>query len=170
MSFAKIQPCSKQLTHLELFEKIDPEKIELNSPFETTCSNMDNFLSDEKRSDDDENFFEDMLESILNNQNDRSNVLSKSQESLNENKCQTQVVQVNEDDIIDERSVIKKYFQAKLIEEFECRYDSSLGLFTPKCTKLSKSLQRKLVNFYQLLDQYQMNQPNFDNPEGNIYF
>ena len=188
MSFATMQPSSNQLetnlADLELYESFDTEKNDnrnIDSPFDSTTTpgnnknningnNIGKFLYDEKKSEDDENFFEDMLESILNNQSDRSNMLSKSQESLNNenaNKYQTQVVQVNEDDIIDDRLVIKKYFQTNLIEKFECRCDSSLGMFTPKCTKLSKSLQRKLANFHQLLDQYQMNQPNFDNPEGN---
>ena len=58
-----------------------------------------------------------------------------------------------EDDLVDQRATLRQIFMKEFFEKFECSCDVPMGQFVTKRSKLSKSLQRKLANLYQLLHQ-----------------
>ena len=89
----------------------------------------------------------------LNHTNSTSSMSSKATDT-------TKVVKINEDDLIDQRTSMRLLFQNEFMDKFECRCDTSQGLFVTKYSKVCKSLQRKLANFYQLLYQHQLNKQN----------
>lgn len=61
-------------------------------------------------------------------------------------------IQLNEDDLID-RTESLRYIFKDFIEKNECIIDQAQGLFGTKNSKLSKSIQRKLINLNQYLAQ-----------------
>lgn len=58
-----------------------------------------------------------------------------------------------EDDLADHRGTLRQLFMKEFFDKYECSCDVPMGQFMTKRSKLSKSLQRKLANFYQLLHQ-----------------
>lgn len=67
------------------------------------------------------------------------------------NDCEN-TIKLNEDDLIDRNDFLKRIFQ-EFIDKNECIIDQAQGLFATKNSKLSKSIQRKLINLNQLLSQ-----------------
>ncbi|RNA29754.1 hypothetical protein BpHYR1_047167 [Brachionus plicatilis] len=61
-------------------------------------------------------------------------------------------IQLNEDDLIDRTESLRAIFQ-DFKDKNECIVDQSQGLFGTKNSKLSKSIQRKLINLNQYLAQ-----------------
>jgi len=129
------------------------------------------FSYNEKDKKFDENFLEDLLKNILstNGPNGPNAPTVDSAEFLGENSSNnsdTQVVQVNEDDIIDQTSEINQLFHVNLIEKYDCRCDVNSSQFVPKFVKFSKALQRKLVNFNQLLEMHETSRPSLQKIDG----
>lgn len=61
-------------------------------------------------------------------------------------------IQLNEDDLIDRTDSLRSIFQ-DFKDKNECIIDQAQGLFGTKNSKLSKSIQRKLINLNQFLSQ-----------------
>lgn len=171
MSFIKLQNNQDKLeinlSALEIYENNDDADHLINTNFFGANNES------KSKSDEDQDYMENLLKSIFNRQksmegnetpNDLTSALTCCQ--LDTDKTDSHVVQVNEDDIIDQSSTIKQLFHTNLVEKYEVRCDVNHGQFIPKYTKLSKSLQRKLANFSQQLDQHLNNRQNFKTPQG----
>jgi len=135
---------------------------------------IDNELEDDDDDDDEENYFENIIKEVIsgqdidanNNQLISNKLLQQLQQPLHHQQQQqqqqllstdsTQVIKVSEDDLIDQRDSLRTLFKTEVLDRYECRCDTNQGLFITKQAKLSKSLQRKLANFYQLLHHFQL--------------
>ena len=78
------------------------------------------------------------------------------------------VIKIEEDDLLDERPQLRTIFKDEFFDKSECVCDVSQGSFTCKKGKFSKSLQRKLVNLHQLLNNHQLYQPEDDTTVSEI--
>lgn len=139
-------------------------------------------INSTKTFDKNENDLEDLMENILtqnDSDHDGSNRKQKQNGSIvqesdmnpaksNSPTNETQVIKVNEDDITDQSGIISDLFQRNLIDKFECRFDTGMQMFTPKYAKLSKSLQRKLINFHQQLEQFPSNYQELESFKGQF--
>ncbi|CAF1040763.1 unnamed protein product, partial [Brachionus calyciflorus] len=74
----------------------------------------------------------------------------KTGSSLSESNNSENTIKINEDDLIDRNDLLKRIFQ-EFIDKNECIIDNSQSLFVTKNSRLSKSIQRKLVNLNQSL-------------------
>jgi len=126
-------------------------------------------LDDREREEDDEeeDYFKNIINEVISDQIDSNNNNSSSKKkqlfvqqqdtTTTTTTTTTQVVKVSEDDLIDQRESLRCIFKSDLLDRYDCRCDTNQGIFVTKQTKLSKSLQRKLANLYQLLHQFQLN-------------
>ena len=88
---------------------------------------------------------------------------SKSSSVISKISCENiPVVQILVDDLLDQRVSLRQIFKNEILDTFETRCDPTQGTFITKNSKLSKSLQRKLSNFYQLLFNYPLMQMSND--------
>jgi hypothetical protein len=78
------------------------------------------------------------------------------------------VIKIEEDDLLDERPQLRAIFKNDFFDKSECVCDVSQGSFTCKKGKFSKSLQRKLVNLHQLLNNHQLYQSEDDKTISEI--
>lgn len=62
------------------------------------------------------------------------------------------VIEICEEDLVDERSSLRKSFKENFFEKCECHVDQVQGSLTSKRGKLGKSLQRKVISLIQLLN------------------
>ncbi len=165
--FADFKTCNNQSNKMY-------NENSITKAFTNSAETFDKLLADTSlnlsHSDQDENDLEDLMI-------DRFVFLNQENEPETDNFNPSELkIQVNEDDITDQSNIIKDLFQRNLIEKFECRFDIGMQMFTPyanvhsnaKHAKLSKSLQRKLINFHQLLDQFPMNPQELDLFKGNL--
>lgn len=170
--FADFEICNKLGIVAGLNAGDDANKITKALTINSMKTFDNKFLANNSnKSDLDENDLEDLIQNILTQNNsdhdgsNRKQMLNNSisQESdvtpakSNSPTNETQVIKVNEDDIADQSGIINDLFQRNLIDKFECRFDTGMQMFTPKYAKLSKSLQRKLINFHQQLEQFPSN-------------
>ncbi len=181
MSFLKLENdqsnLPKKFSELQIFNREqDDETHNISSLVDTEgpFHNYKKFIDNNEKSDEDENYLEDLLKNIMspNGQNSYNALGSPAyfsgSSSNASNNTDTQVVQVNEDDIIDLTSEIKQLFQQEFIEKHQCRCDVNSSQFVPKFVKFSKALQRKLINFNQLLDTYETNLTSLQKIDGRL--
>ena len=180
--------CNANFADFNMFNnnnnKLDSKLINETNKLNIGNATKSNFeiLSDKNYLDDNkktvlapENDIDGLIKNILSQKTSQAMSSFDNEETLNTEQGQldpasdTQVIKVNEDDIIDHHLVIKDLFKTNLFDKFECRYDINQSQCTPKSTTLSKSLQRKLVNFYQSLEQFQNNQLTYQPSKGKQF-
>jgi hypothetical protein len=158
-------------SHKQNFDYLNENEFDLDDDDFYYAEELDEEedLDDHEREEeeDEEDYFKNIINEVISDQIDSNNNNSSKKKQLFQQQQQdttattltttTQVVKVSEDDLIDQRESLRCIFKSDLLDRYDCRCDTNQGIFVTKQTKLSKSLQRKLANLYQLLHQFQLN-------------
>lgn len=152
----------EQLSY-KTFNKKDDLHIDETNEYQLEYEDGDDEYNDDNEDEDEDHYFENIIKDVISDQSD-----NKQQYLEPKYVEQTQVIKVSEDDLLDQRDSLRQIFKQDLLDRYECRCDTNQGLFITKQTKLSKSLQRKLANLYQLLHQYQLSQTSQHDQLDNV--